>query len=527
MIKIVRMLLIVSILTVFTACSQNKPGAKDNAATSPAPQESAKDGESPKPGGDPMMGNPIENAKKLREITPKLIKDIKKIMIDEMNKLWPSLNNTDKQILMLSPANKIGYLINNQKPELGSKEDVIEYSTDSIKDVQLLVRPFQLAPFNDLPTYVINLDMVSNMSQPGQSDDKAYEDLFKFVVHEGVHVLSQHDEKTAEAMGSRAEKYPEDTDSRYYRNEMFQYLKEATAAKNKDEKLERIQNATYFYELYLNGNEKNKQQDGYDNIEGMATYLQEKAYQLLTHPDASAKELNDLTAQSIIKNMSPADKEALLVNKGREFYDIGGLGIAIAVDMGLDDKSIFSTSPLSLLDSKFGSKKAEGHENIKKASNDFYATYNNRLKTSIDDVASKQTDDKYAAIRIPLPIKDAGGAFSEFIEYEYKGNKAEIQTVSREVSLGDTRIKLNNMKTIFIDNMMMAPSGKDAPNANEPSKSMTGQPDPNMIMGYTIVYVPKKDITIKDNLLTVQRDDLLIFDAKYELIDGEYQILNK
>jgi len=515
--KLAYLLLIISIVTVFAACGKNDPKTSDKPAESQAQQENTKVEENQKPDekpqGNPMESNPIENSKKIREMMPKLVKDIKKIMIDDASKLWPSFNTADKQILLVNPSNKMAYLINNQKPDIGPKDQVIEYSTDSIKDVQLLVMPFQLTTFNDLPTYVFNVEFASGIIS--RAGDKAYEDLFKFVVHEGIHMLLQSG-NSVEGLGTRAETYPEDIDSRYYRNEMYQYLQEASKSKNKEEKIDQIQQAVYFYELYLNSNKKNKQQDGYDNIEGMATYLQEKAYQMLNHPNATAKELNDLTAQSIISNVVLTGKERLLLNKGREYYDIGSLAIASAVDLELDSKAIFTTSPLGLLKSKFGSKKAEGHENIKKANNDYYISYNNELKSYVDDIASKQKDNNYAAVRIPVTIANSSFTLEDMtVEYEYKGKPAEIQTATREIVLGDTRIKLNKMKSLFLEEPMKDPK--------DPTKM-----DPNMVFGYTIVYVPKKDIEIsKDKLLTIQRDDLLVFDAKYEEKDGEYQVLIK
>jgi hypothetical protein len=515
--KITYLLLIISILTVFTACGKNNSGPTDMPATSQTMQENTKVEENEKPDeklqGNPMESNPIENSQKIREMMPKLVKDIKKVLIDEASKLWPSFNNADKQILLLNPSNKIAYLINNQKSDIGSKDEVIEYSTDSLKDVQLLVMPFQLTTFNDHPTYVFNVDIASSFGP--MSGDKAYEDMFKLIVHEGIHILMQEG-KSVEGLGTRAETYPEDINSRYYRNEMYQYLKEAVNSKNKDKKLDQIQQAVYFYELYLNSNKKNKQTDGYDNIEGMATYLETKAYTLLNHPNASAQELNDLAAQNIVKNFIPADqeKEGLLLIKGREFYDIGSLAIASAVSLGLDDKAILTNSPLGLLKSKFGSKETPGHANIKKANEHYYISYNNKLKSYVDDIATKQNDNQYAAVRIPVTVKNSSSMFEDMIvEYEYKGKQAEIQTATREIVLGDTRIKLNRMKSLFIQQSPM-----EAP--KDPTKM-----DPNMVIGYTIVFVPKKDIEIsKEKLLTIQRDDLLIFDAKYVDNDGEYQI---
>lgn len=511
MLKLARLLLIISILTVFTACGKNNPGTTaDKPATSQPVQESGKVEESQKPNEGPLDSNPIEDSKKLREMMPKLQKDIKKVLIDDARKLWPSFNTADKQILLLNPSNKMGYLINNQKSDIGSKDEVIEYNTDSIKDVQLLVTPFQLTTFNDHPTYVFNVDAASYFGI--MSGDQAYEKLLKFIVHEGVHLLLQKGGETAEGMGSRAETYPESVDSRYYRNEMYHYLKEAALSANKEDKIDRIQKAVYFYDLYLKEDQTNKSQDPYDNIEGMATYLEEKAFQMLTHPNASAAELNTLIAQGIINN-APMTDDNMLLPKPMEFYNIGGLGIACAVELGLDPNAIFTTSPLSLLKSKFGSKNAEGHADVKQQNNIFYTNYNQELKSYVDDITSKMNDDQYAAVKVPITAKNSGGQFTKFIQYEYKGKPAEIQGVSREVVIGDLRIKFTNLKTIFVMNPVPAPS-------------KNGPMDLDEVMGYSIAYVPKKDIQIsKDNLLTIQRDDLMIFDAKYELKDGEYQIL--
>ncbi|MFJ7890473.1 hypothetical protein ACIQYL_20640 [Lysinibacillus xylanilyticus] len=507
MLKTVRLLFMILFITILTACSNNT----QDTAVKP---ENTKGEESKKTNEDSMDSNPIENSKIIREITPELVKDIKKILIEDASKLWPSFNNKDKQILLLNPSNKMAYLINNQKTDIGPKDEVIEYSTDSIKDTQLLVTPFQLTTFNDHPTYVFNLEFASDVIS-GTDKEAAYENVFKFIVHEGIHILLQSG-GTAEGLGTRAETYPVDIDSRYYRNEMYQYLKKAFESKKKDEKIDQIQKAAYYYELYLNSNKKNKEQDGYDNIEGMATYLESKAYQMIKHPDASAKKLNDLTAKSIINDFIPADQgqEEVLLMKGREFYDIGALAIASAVDMQLNEKTLLTASPLGLMDSEFGSKKAEGHENIKKANNDYYNAYNNKLKSYVDDIASKQKDDQYAAVRIPVTIQNASASYEDMIvEYQYKGKSAEIQTTTREIILPDTRIKLNKMKSLFIAAPME--------DLEDPTKM-----NPNTIMGYTIVFVPKKDIEFsQDKLLTIQRDDLLIFDAKYDEKDGEYQIL--
>ncbi|MFJ8458588.1 hypothetical protein ACIQ57_05595 [Lysinibacillus xylanilyticus] len=502
MLKTVRLIFMILIITILTACNNN------NQETTEKP-ENKKVEESQKTNEDSMDSNPIENSKKIREITPELVKDIKKILIDDASKLWPSFNNEDKQILLLNPSNKMAYLINNQKTDIGPKDEVIEYSTDSIKDTQLLVMPFQLTTFNDHPTYVFNLEFVSS------TGEKAYETVFKFIVHEGIHILLQSG-GTAEGLGTRAETYPEDIDSRYYRNEMYQYLKKAIESKNKDEKIDQIQQAVYFYELYLNSNKKNNDQDGYDNIEGMATYLESKAYQMIKHPDASTKELNELTAQNIIDNFIPADQgqEEVLLMKGQEFYDIGALAIASAVELNLNDKTILTASPLGLLKSEFGGKKAEGHQNIKKANEDYYNSYNSKLKSYVDDIVSKQKDNQYVAVRIPVTIQNSSAMYEEMIvEYQYKGNPAEIQTTTREIILPDTRIKLNKMKSLSIEAPME--------DLEDPTKM-----NPNTIMGYTIVFVPKKDIEFsQDKLLTIQSDNLLIFDAKYEEKDGEYQIL--
>jgi hypothetical protein len=507
MLKIVRSLFMILIITILTACNNN------NQETTEKP-ENKKVEESQKSNEDSMDSNPIENSKIIREITPKLVKDIKKILIDDASKLWPSFNNEDKQILLLNPSNKMAYLINNQKSDIGPKNEVIEYSTDSIKDTQLLVNPFQLTKFNDHPTYVFNLEFASDLISG--ADEKAYEIVFKFIVHEGIHILLQSGD-SVEGLGTRAETYPEDTDSRYYRNEMYQYLKKAIESKTKNEKIDQIQKAVYFYELYLNSNKKNKAQDGYDNIEGMATYLESKAYQMIKHPDASAQKLNELTAQNIIDNFTAADQgqEEVLLMKGREFYEIGALAIASAVDLNLNEKSLLTASPLGLLKSEFGSKKAESHENIKKANNDYYNAYNNELKSYVEDISSKQKDEQFAAVRIPVTNQNSSATFENMIvEYQYKGNPAEIQTTTREIILPDTRIKLNKMKSLFIEAPMEG--------LEDPTKMNS-----NTIMGYTIVFVPKKDIEFSQDkqLLTIQRDDLLIFDAKYEEKDGEYQIL--
>lgn len=508
MLKTVRLMFMILIITILTACNNN------NQETTEKP-ENKKIEESQKTNEDSMDSNPIENSKKSREITPELVKDIKKILIDDASKLWPSFNTDDKQILLLNPSNKMAYLINNQKTDIGTKDEVIEYSTDSIKDTQLLVTPFQLTTFNDHPTYAFNLDFASDLYS--DAGEKTYERVFKFIVHEGIHILLQSG-NSVEGLGTRAETYPEDTDSRYYRNEMYQYLKEAIG-KNEDEKINQVQKAVYFYELYLNSNKKNKQQDGYDNIEGMATYLDAKAYQMIKHPDATTEEINELTAQSIIDNFIPADQEQekVLLMKGQEFYDIGALAIASAVDLNLNDKTILTGSPLGLLNSQFGSKKAEGHQNIKKANADYYNSYNSKLKSYIDDIASKQRDDKYVAVRIPVTIQNSSVMYEDMIvEYQYKEIPAEIQTATREILLPDTRIKLNKMKSIFIEAPLEGLEGLENPE----------KMNPTMIMGYTIVFIPKKDIEFsQDKLLTIQRDDLLIFDAKYVEKDGEYQIL--
>lgn len=508
MLKITHLLIIILMLTIFTACSNNNQESTNT-------PDNERSEESQKTNENSMDSNPIENSRKIREMMPELVKDIKKVLIDDASKLWPSFNNEDKQILLLNPSNKMAYLINNQKSDIGPKDEVVEYSTDSIKDVQLLVTPFQLTTFNDHPTYVFNVDSASDIIIG--ADDNAYENMLKFIVHEGIHTLLQSGD-SAENLGTRAETYPEDIESRYYRNEMYQYLKDAINSKNKDEKINQIQNAVYFYELYLNRNKKNKQQVGYDSIEGMATYLESKAFQMLKHPEASVKELNELTVQSIVDNFIPADqgKEEVLLMKGREFYDIGALAIASAVDLNLHDNTILTASPLGLLASEFGSKKAEGHQNIKKANHEYYNDYNNKLKSYVDDIASKLKDDQYAKVRIPVTIQNSSAIFEDMmVEYQYKGIPAEIQTTTREIVLKDTRIKLHKMKSLFIENPVEG--------LEDPTKM-----NPNMVLGYTIVFVPKKDMEFTtDKLLTIQRDDLLIFDAKYEEKDGEYQILMK
>lgn len=526
--RFISIILLVSILATLSACVKksetNQTADSTEKVNNGTPEQSKMI--------DDIHGNDIEKTKRIRELMPRLVKDVKTALITDSERLWPDFNNNDKQILLISPSNDVAYLINNQNAELGSKEDEIEYSTQSLYDINktFMIQTFGYADFNGYNTYFVNVDQTWFLGGMDPDPEMQYVNIFKFVIHEGVHILLQSSNETTGENGLRADQYPFDVTSRYYRNETYTYLKEAAFSKNSTERAGNIKKAINFHEKYLAENKKNPTMNIYDSIEGLATFIEDKAWHLIKNPDAKENELLALSKKSIIDNIMSPDKDKLFLDSNREFYDIGALAIAVLIDTGEDiSKTIFSNSPLELMKSKFGSEEAKGHNNIKDACIGYYTSYNNKIKAAIDEIEKVKNDESYVAVRIPVTANNGGMIFEdENIEYTYKNQLGMIQTATVDLVLGssDTRVKLN--RAMIISQMNMGPSDESSQPGDAPALGDMIEMNPNMVIQEFTIFVPKKDVKIsKDNLLTIQRDDIIVFDATFELKDGEYTLLIK
>ena len=497
----------------------------------------------------------MSTIKTIRQILPELAEDTKKLLIENPDKLWPGFDNSRYQVLLVSTATNTALLINSRNSDIGPSDEIIEYSANSLKDTVLraLVTSYTKLQFNGHTTYVFNVDFWGQMHSYMKDKDELYTLILKAIIHESVHLLLQSDNmNTMETTMSRGDKYPENVEARYYRNEIYAYLIEAIASDSKSVRMENIKKAMFFYEKYKNisGNDENY---GYDFVEGQPTYIEERALAYLQNETDNIKEIETGTLKSIVEKYKKYNSMGLdVLPKPGEPYDIGAAAIALVIDtLGTYDFS--QKLPLDILHEAFGSQSASPHSEVEKSVIGFYEDYNEEIKTQVDSFLHNSVNPDYVAISIPRTITNTSSTYSQMIQYNHKGLDGLIVNISAEFSYKNgNRLMLKQadafeymdmssmmmpMEGEFPDGAMMMdgpmpeggfPEGAvmmEGPMPDAPTMEMLPPELANMVIGNVLVYVKKSDIEISGSLLTVQNNDIIVFDAMYNFADNQYTIL--
>ncbi|WP_144508407.1 hypothetical protein [Bacillus mycoides] len=416
------------------------------------------------------------------------------------------------QVLLVSNISKTAYLINSQDEKYGKKEEAVEYSTDTFKDNVLLTMPYGLAEFNGKQTYVFNIDFMADVNTGKQTLEN---DLMKKIVHEGVHLILQNDLESGKVTtveetmgGERAENYPVPYDARINRKQNLFYYKKALESKNEEERIKYIKMGNYFYKKYLDMNNEHKNETVFDKLEGQAQYLEYRGVTVLNN---LGKDENTIKAETkkLYLNEYYHLKDDMLVegDKNAEFYALGSLAYANIYDMN-QEKELNYNHPLQYLLGKYGYIENEGDKEISDKVKKYYDEMNTKLKSSIDEINSKVNNDKYITIKIPGLQKYSENASVTYednsIQYKYNNENAKIEKVSKEVRMGDNRIKLKSATVVTTNG-----SEKDG------------------IWDNMHVFIPKEKVEINKDKLTVQTKEVQIYDANFIEENGVYKLVEK
>ncbi|CAH2464403.1 MULTISPECIES: hypothetical protein [Bacillus cereus group] len=448
----------------------------------------------------------------INKTLPELSKKIKEILIDNSDKIDKKFDMKNTQVLLVSNISKTAYLINSQDEKYGKKEEAVEYSTDTFKDKGLLTIPFGLAEFNGKQTYLVNIDFVAK----GHLEKQALEnDLMKFIVHEGVHLILQRDLEggivtTAEETmsGERAENYPVLYDARINRKQNIYYYKKALESNNEEDRIKYIKMGNYFYKKYLEMNKEHKNETVFDKLEGQARYLEYRAVAVSNNLDKDENTVKSETKKIYLNENDELKDEILMeVGKDLEYYALGSLAYANIYDMN-QEKELNYNNPLQYLLDKYGYIENEGDKEISDKVKKYYDEINTKLKNSIDEINSKVNNDKYIKIKIPVLQKYSENGSSIYedksIQYKYNDENAQIENVSKEVRIGENRIKLKSATVVATNG-----SEKDG------------------IMNNMYVFIPKEDVEINKDKLTVQTKEVQIYDANFIEEKGVYKLVEK
>ncbi|MCT4597047.1 MAG: hypothetical protein N4A50_04115 [Vallitalea sp.] len=461
--------------------------------------------------GVPQFDTTITNERKeeFKKIFPELCEDIRKILIDNSKLIDSQFDMKSTQILLVSNAIHTAYLINSQNEKYGEKDELIEYSTDTIKDTSILVQGFNIIQFNDKPTYIVSLDFMLQ----GYSISGIKEDLIKFIVHEAIHLVMQKakdpDLKTQEeTMATRAIKYPLNYQSRIDRAQMLELYKKALKTKDNEEKINYIKEANYFYNKFLEYDEDNKAKAIYDKIEGEAKFAEFQSIAILNNAKTK-EEVNQEASKLLIEYYTMFNYEA--IDENLEYYIIGSMAYALIYELN-EDK--VDSNPVNYLFNKYGIIENEGDKKLEQTLNIKYSDENKRIKKRVDSVTDKLNSDDYTQIVIPVYHKyeeNANVIFNqESIQYVYNGEKVTIDNITKEVRLKNSRILLKSVESLSNSRNMV-----NIENMNDDSKN------------YIVIIIPKEDIEVNNDRLTVQTKNIQMYDVKFINKNGKYYLQDK
>lgn len=501
-------ILIAGMISTFVGCAPNSnEKAWDKSSVVEKSEENK--GEEKKEKNKSLTG--IEKTKyDIREMMPGLIEDIETLMIDNSTKIQSEIDLSEIQILLVSNLIKTAYLINNQNEEFGESHEVIEYSTDTIKDTNVLTGGFGSREFNGKETYVFNVDTLAMYDMQGGDLRKT---VFDTLLHEGIHIFYHQkmfkNVETAEKGkgGLRTQEYPVLAEERIVRAQTLNYLNKALLSESQEEKIENIRKANYFYKKYLELDDKNKYATKYDMIEGQAKYFEFRGNTILNNPLASNKEIVEATTELYI-NTYEGLEEGFLTNMSKEleYYAIGSAALTLIYDME-NGEDIGMVNPLQYLLDKFGYIENEGDGEITQEIRGKIDGNNAELKKIIDEVEARAESDEYVHVRIPA-MRDNSKIGSMTlkmlpIKYDFNGKEGTVNKMLAEIEVYGNRLKFNDALTVW--------------------REFKDQEGRRLGTHYEI-FIPREDVEIDGDRITVQSEELQLFNMKFEEKDGMYTI---
>ena len=457
----------------------------------------------------------------IKLIMPRLAKDIESQLFKKNNKFWPTWDSSKFQILLVSQYYDFAYLLNNQNKDVDKIGTRIEYSVRTINDINIKVNPFGMTKINGIDTYYYNVDI---MHQLEMSYEGVYEMHLSTIIHEAVHLLAQKDVKTADQIeigtAQRGVTYPIDIKSRYFRNETHVNLNAALRAKNLKAKISFVRKALYFHQAYLNTNSENAGHNDYDYAEGMAVYVHTAAIVQIKNPSFTAKQIQQVTGKRLMESVEYAGYDNELGNKvlywGKEYYTIGAMAFAMAVQLGHEDVYNSRISPLTFLLKKYKVLEAVPSPTVKKAVYAYYMNMEKNIidrKTEIDRVLNHKDN---ILIKLKLSGHSEGSItiLNDNILFDYKGQKASFEIREQEITFGDHRIKITEKGLVSLmpelPKSSLAAGGVIIPDGTIPEGGM------ELIIGTLVIPVNKNDVTVSDGKISIQTNGLVLFDVKYE-----------
>ena len=471
----------------------------------------------------------------IKLMLPRLAQDLESQLFKKNNIFWPTWDLSKEQILLVSQYYDFAILLNNQDADVDTIGARIEYSARTFDDVFIKVSPFGLTKINGIDTYYYNIDMTH---MPGIGDFQGvYEQHLRTAIHEAVHVLAQTgDVKTADliAAGSamRGVTYPIDIESRHFRNEVFYRLKTALMAQNKQDKAQAVRQALYFHQAYLAVKPDNKGHDDYDYAEGMADYIHTAAINLIKNPDLKREELIDISAQSLLDgpifsayDNSPGSR---VIEWGREYYTLGSIAYAVALQLGHDDIYASTSSPFTFLSGKYDPLEAPVDAQVKK---DVYAHYGG-IEQKI--LAQKEEINRFVSHKdnILLKIETKFGEqegliiLNDNILLEHDGQPVSFEIREQEIRFGDHRIKITQkaLLSLSLTGGFSEDDVEDHFTGYGDSEGYDENHVDDISDGFLIIPVHKDDVELSDGKVTVQTESLVLFDIKYKK-EGKYLVL--
>lgn len=467
-----------------------------------------------------QMYQNVDNKDAIRENMPKWAKAIKEVFIDRSKELSRGFDNRKNQILLVSSANDMALLINSQNKEVAPPEETVEYSARTLEATALkgLTSGFSTMDFNGHNTYVFNVDFWASMMNYEMMGLDIFDEIFKSIVHEGIHVLKQVDVRTMEQeMGTRSDQAEENIKARYYRNEVIAYMKEAVVETGEKRK-ELLQKAMYYHSLFK---EEAKGEDSYyDLVEGEARFLERKALLMYKEKSIGEEELLAKVITSLRKLQYVSEdlqeelsKEVEATMKFEEPYVIGSLGIAILEQDGVRFEDAKETICDQILE-RYTPLEGKEHKGLKEKVEELYTLSGETNDNVVASFEEKTKDSEYVKVVIPLTDMNSSTTYeNNFIAYTHEGKEGNLVTMTKEINHPNgNRIRIERALAFEV--------------YNDDLGNSTLNSDDIEFMN-VVLYIHKDEIEYKSGLLTIQTDKLLMFDIKAEEIEDGYKIITK
>ncbi|MCT4661191.1 MAG: hypothetical protein N4A40_04955 [Tissierellales bacterium] len=452
--------------------------------------------------------------KYIKENFKSIAEGSKKVLIDNSKKIDEEFDLKDVQLLLVSNLTGQAYLINSQNEKYGSKDELVEYSSDTFKE-SLLTNSFGIIQFNDRETYILNIDLFSYGANL-ESGKRFAQDMVKVIVHEGTHMLLQSKLEESETLvtgeslaGDRAVKHEIDSKSREYRAQQAYAYKNAILAEDSEVRVEWIKKGNYFYKKFLEENPQNGPDSELDKIEGQATYYEYKTLAVLNDKADDQKTLEKSARKYYVDQYKEIQDEYLMnQTKGREIYTIGSLGYANIYALGIQSEFGYQ-NPSRFLLKKYGVIENKGNKNIEEGILKFCKEMNdgaNGIKDRVDTFTSQLESDEYQTIKIPRYSKYEQNQSMSFgnqlIAYNYLDEEMTLQSRMDETKLGNARILMKSQEVL----------------------SSWGSDETMVEVLYT--NIKKDDLEIKNGKVSVQLPQIKFFDCPYHM-EGDLMVLDE